>query len=86
LSIVKGKHALRVGMDLVYQPKLGGFVKNNTPLALTFQDLPSKILSDRANYPQGFATPGAVRTMQATAGDPYFYLKGGAKMFGTYFQ
>ncbi len=86
LSIVKGKHALRVGMDLVYQPKLGGFFKNNPTLTMTFQDLPSKILSDRATYPQGFATPGAVLTMQATSGDPYFYLKGGAKMFGTYFQ
>jgi hypothetical protein len=43
-------------------------------------------LANKAKYPNGFASPGAVTGMSATAGNPYFDLPGGAKMFGVYFQ
>src|SRR6185295_3492896 len=36
--------------------------------------------------PGTFSKPGLVGGMTATAGDPYFNLPGGAKMFGLYFQ
>ncbi len=86
LSWLVGKHALKMGFDFVYQPKLGGFFAFNATPNITFLDLPSVILGDRAKYPQGFATPGAVTGISYTAGNPYFDLPGGTKMFGTYIQ
>ena len=86
LSITHGKHAFKTGVDFVWEPQLGGFFEFNPTLEIDFQDLPSKITSDRVTYPQGFSTPGAVIGMSNTAGDPNFDLPGGAKMFGLYFQ
>ena len=86
LSITRGKHTFRAGADYVWERKLGGFFEFNPTLELDFNDKPSVILSDKKNYPNGFATPGAVGGMTATAGNPYFDLPGGAKMFGLYFQ
>src|SRR3989440_5761449 len=37
-------------------------------------------------YPQGFATPGAVIGMSASAGNPYFDMPGGTKQLGLYLQ
>jgi carboxypeptidase family protein len=86
ISITTGNHSIKTGFDFVHEPKLGGFFEFNPTLALTFLDLPSKILSDTVKYPQGFATPGAIIAMSDTAGDPRFDLPGGAKMFGLYIQ
>jgi hypothetical protein len=86
LSISRGKHAFKVGFDYLWEPKLGGFFEFNPTLELDFLDLPSVITTDKTKYPQGFATPGAVMGMSATAGDPYFDLPNGAKSFGLYFQ
>ncbi len=86
LSITRGRHTYKVGADLVYEPVLGGFFEFNPTLQIDFFDVPSVILSDPVRYPQGFATPGAVSHMSNTAGDPHFFLPGGAKMFGLYFQ
>lgn len=82
LSINRGAHTFRTGFDYLYEPKLGGFFKFNPTLQIDFQNLPSAIVA----LPAKFATPGAVIGMSATAGDPYFNLPGGAKMFGVYFQ
>jgi carboxypeptidase family protein/TonB-dependent receptor-like protein len=86
VSIVKGRHAFKTGFDFVWEPQLGGFFKFNPTPEFDFTDAPSVILNDKVQYPQGFATPGAISSMTATAGDPYFNLPGGAKMFGVYFQ
>lgn len=86
LSITKGNHAVKTGFDYVYEPRLGGFFKFNPTLAIAFFDVPSVILNDNVKYPQGFATPGAISAMSATAGDPSFKLPGGAKSFGVYVQ
>ena len=86
LSITQGRHALKMGMDFVWEPQLGGFFEFNPTLEIDFKDLPTKITSDKTNYPQGFATPGAVIGMSNTSGDPNFDLPGGAKMLGLYFQ
>ena len=82
LSINHGSHTFRTGFDYLWEPKLGGFFKFNPTLEIDFQNLPSAITA----LPAKFATPGAVVGMSATAGDPYFNLPGGAKMFGVYFQ
>jgi outer membrane receptor protein involved in Fe transport len=82
LSINRGSHTFRTGFDYLYEPKLGGFFKFNPTLQIDFFNLPSTILAK----PDKFATRGEVSGMSATAGDPYFNLPGGAKMFGVYFQ
>jgi hypothetical protein len=84
LSIIRGKHNFKVGFDFLYEPTLGGFFEFNPTPAVTFFDDPSKILTDKADYPLGFATPGAVSGISETSGNPYFLLS--AKMFGLYFQ
>ena len=86
LSITRGNHTFKTGFDYVWERKLGGFFEFNPTLEIDFADLPSAILANPAKYPNGFASPGAVTGMSATAGNPYFDLKGGAKMFGLYFQ
>jgi hypothetical protein len=86
LSIIKGRHSFKTGVDFLWEPKLGGFFKFNPTPEFDFRDKPSVILNDKAQYPDGFATKGAIIGMTATAGDPYFNLPGGAKMFGVYFQ
>ena len=82
LSITRGNHTFRTGVDYLWEPKLGGFFEFNPTLEIDFTRLPSAILA----LPQGFATPGLVGGMTATAGNPYFDLPGGAKMLGLYFQ
>lgn len=86
LSIIRGNHSLKTGFDFVWEPQLGGFFEFNPTLEIDFLALPSVITTNTTTYPQGFATPGAVRGMSATAGNPYFDLPGGAKMFGLYLQ
>ncbi len=86
LSIIKGHHSFKTGFDYVWEPELGGFFEFNPTLEIDFFDVPSKITTDTATYPQKFATQGAVSGMSATAGDPHFFLKNGTKMLGFYFQ
>ncbi len=86
IAFTRGSHSLKTGFDYLYEPKLGGFFEFNPTLEIDFLDAPSVILSDKRNYPNGFATPGAVGGMSATAGNPYFDLPGGVKMFGAYLQ
>jgi len=83
LSISRGNHTFRTGVDYLWEPKLGGFFEFNPTLEIDFNKLPSVIL---ATSPQGFSTPGLVGGMTATSGNPYFDLPGGAKMLGFYFQ
>jgi hypothetical protein len=82
LSIIRGSHTFRTGVDYLWEPKLGGFFEFNPTLEIDFISLPSTILK----LPQSFSTPGLVGGMTATAGNPYFNLPGGAKMLGLYFQ
>ena len=82
LSINRGDHTFRTGVDYLWEPKLGGFFEFNPVLEIDFVELPSAIVK----LPQQFSTPGLVGGMTATAGNPYFDLPGGAKMLGLYFQ
>jgi hypothetical protein len=82
LAITRGNHTFKTGFDYVWERKLGGFFEFNPTLEIDFTKLPSQIIT----LPQGFATPGIVGGMTATAGNPYFDVPGGAKMLGLYFQ
>src|SRR6202162_73120 len=84
LSITKGRHNFKIGFDYLYEPTLGGFFEFTPTPNIVFFDDPRKILSDKADYTLGFATPGAVSSIQETAGNPCFLLS--AKMFGVYLQ
>jgi hypothetical protein len=85
ISITRGKHSIKAGVDFVNEPKLGGFFTTPSTLNVGFQDLPSVILGNKTLYPQGFATPGAITSMSASSGNSYF-ADIGAKMFGIYVQ
>lgn len=95
LTKTYGRHTFGMGVDFIYNPKLGGFFESNSTLEVDFLKAPSCILAtvnDNTNqcgpsfYPQGFATPGAVSGMAASGGDPYFDMPGGTKQLGLYFQ
>src|SRR5262245_25425563 len=80
-----GNHGLKMGVDYVAIPKLGGFFKFNATPNVTFLDNPSVITTDTTKYPQGFATPGAVSALSTTAGDPAFNYEN-TGMFSAHFQ
>jgi outer membrane receptor protein involved in Fe transport len=82
-----GKHGMKMGVDYLWEPRLGGYFEFNSTLEYDFQDLPSDILANKGGlYPQGFRTPGAVTGMSISNGDPKEDLPGGGKMLGLYFQ
>ena len=85
LSVTRGKHTMQMGVDYVDEPKLGGFFQTPSTLNISFLDLPSVITTNTAKYPQGFSTPGAIGSMSASSGNPYF-LDQNAGMLGFYFQ
>src|SRR6185369_7285929 len=72
LSVILGKHTLQGGVDFVHEPTLGGFFQTPSTLNIGFLDLPSVITTNTTKYPQGFATPGAIGSMSASSGNPYF--------------
>src|SRR5467141_1065683 len=95
LTKTYGRHTFGMGVDFIYNPKLGGFFESNSTLEVDFGVDPSQILANPSTcgpnknqpcYPQGFATPGAVIGMSASSGDPYFDMPGGTKQLGLYFQ
>jgi outer membrane receptor protein involved in Fe transport len=81
-----GRHTFGMGVDFIYNPKLGGFFESNSTLEVDFGADPSVITTDAVKFPQGFATPGAVIGMSASSGDPYFDMPGGTKQLGLYLQ
>jgi outer membrane receptor protein involved in Fe transport len=84
ISKTIGKHTLNAGFDYIWNPVEGGFFEFSSTLEIDFSEDPSTILSDKAKYPQGFATPGLISGMTEANGDPYF--KVATKQLGLYFQ
>jgi len=84
LSINRGRHSLKTGVDFLAEPTFGGFFEFTPTPSVTFIADPSQILGDKVTYPQGFATPGLITNISETSGNPYFDLSG--KMLGLYFQ
>ena len=77
-------HTFKFGVDYVFDPNLGGFFESNATPEIDFNDSPSVITTDKAKYPQGFATPGIFRSMSGSSGNPYFKLS--PKQLGLYGQ
>ena len=84
LSKTVGRHTLKMGADFIHTPQQGGFFEFSSTLEIDFAADPSVILNDPKNYPQKFATPGAVVGMTQANGNPYFLV--GTKQLGFYFQ
>lgn len=81
-----GKHNMKMGVNYIYMPIIGGFFFfGANGYQIFFWDDPSTILSDPVNYPSGFATPGALQALTFSGGsgdtqqDP-------AHSIGLYFQ
>jgi hypothetical protein len=79
-----GNHTFKGGVDYIWNPVEGGFFEFSSTLEIDFTDDPSKILTDSKDYPQQFATPGAVTGMTQANGDPYFNVA--TKQLGLYGQ
>ncbi len=84
LSKTVGKHTLKFGADVIHTPQQGGFFEFSSTLEIDFAADPSVILNDAADYPQKFATPGAVTGMTVANGNPYFLVS--TNQVGLYFQ
>lgn len=78
-----GKHTLKVGVDFLYEPQVGGFFENNPTPEFDFFDTAANLLN-KSLYPNGFSSPGVIQSSTATAGDPSFNLS--PKMIGFYGQ
>ncbi len=77
------KHTLKMGVDYLYEPQVGGFFENNPTPEFDFFDSAANLL-DKTKYPNGFSSPGVVQSATGTSGDPNFNLT--PKMIGFYFQ
>src|SRR3984885_10243383 len=87
LTKTVGRHTFGMGVDFIYNPKLGGFFESNSTVEVDFGADPSAIVASAGGlYPEGFATPGAVIGLSGSAGNPYFDMPGGTKQLGLYFQ
>jgi len=79
-----GQHTLKAGVDFIDNPSEGGFFEFSSTLEIDFAADPSVILGDAKDYPQKFATPGAVTGMTQAVGNPYFLVS--TKQLGLFFQ
>jgi Carboxypeptidase regulatory-like domain/TonB dependent receptor len=82
LTKTAGNHTLKMGVDYVWQPTLGGFFASNSTLEIDFNLDPSEIVA----LPAGFATAGIVNGMSQSVGNPRQDVPGGTKQIGLYFQ
>jgi hypothetical protein len=68
-SWIAGDHSLKFGVNYIYT-KLGGyFYFGAKGYTINFFDTPQVITTNTTLYPQGFATPGAVRTISFSDGE-----------------
>jgi outer membrane receptor protein involved in Fe transport len=79
------KHTLRMGVDFIYEPQVGGYFENNPTPEFDFFDTAQNILSNKGGlYPNGYSSPGAIQGSTGTSGDPSFNLS--PEMLGLYFE
>ena len=69
LSVTGNRHALKFGTNYIYTQLGGYFYFGASGYSVQFFDDPLTIGSNTTLYPQGFATPGAVRNIQFAAGE-----------------
>lgn len=65
---VSGRHSFKTGTNYIYTQLGGYFYFGASGYTVRWFDDPTTIATNRTNYPQGFATPGAVRQVEFAAG------------------
>lgn len=86
-SKLVGEHSLKLGADVAFMPKLGGTFAVNAG-SITFFDDPDVIVNNtNGRYPQGFRTPGIVRSIARITQNklPNWHTED-ARTFGAYIQ
>jgi hypothetical protein len=63
-----GRHSLKAGANYIYTKMGGYFYFGASGYTVRWFDDPVTIATNRAVYPQGFATPGAIRQIEFAAG------------------
>jgi hypothetical protein len=87
LSKQIGRHALKVGADYTRMPLYGGIFAGGSPGSIAFFDDPSTIVNNtNGRYPQGFRTPGIVRTITVYSDPIGDYSSDGNWSLGAYLQ
>jgi hypothetical protein len=82
-----GRHSLKTGGDLSLLPVYGGIFGGGSPGAINFFHDPSTIVNNtNGRYPQGFQTPGAVRSITVFSDPIGDYSSDGNWNFGAYVQ
>jgi hypothetical protein len=82
-----GRHAWKLGVDYSRLPVFGGTFALGSPGSIGFFDDPSTIVNNtNGRYPQGFQTPGIVRSITVASATPANYDQLGSWTFGTYIQ
>ncbi len=72
-SLTHNRHNIKFGGNYIYTAKLGGFFFfGANGYSIGFWDDPTVILGDLVTYPQGFATPGALRQLNFSGGNGGF--------------
>lgn len=81
------RHGLKFGVDYMPVPLYGGIFGGGSPGNITFFDDPSVIVGNtNGRYPQGFQTPGIVRSITVVSGTIGNYESESAWNFGAYAQ
>src|SRR6185295_1239638 len=81
------RHGLKFGVDYMPVPLYGGIFGGGSPGNITFFDDPSVIVNNtNGRYPQGFQTPGIVRSITVVSGTIGDYESEKAWNFGAYAQ
>ena len=84
----KGSHSLKFGVDWVFEPLLGYYQGSTSVPYIGFFDDPMTILTNKTLYPQGFSTPGIVRSITETneVKNARFDFPNNINFFGWYVQ
>lgn len=87
VSVIRGHHTFKMGVDYVWIPVMGGFFEEDVSPNYSFLADAQTILSDTTDYPQGFATPGLIGGFtEESLGNSYYTTQGGQKEFGTFVE
>jgi hypothetical protein len=82
-----GSHGMKFGVDVITLPVYGGIFALGSPGNITFFHDPSVIVNNTNGlYPQGFQTPGIVRSITAYTGNAGDYHAEGSWSFAGYVQ
>jgi hypothetical protein len=69
VSLIRGDHSFKFGTNYIYTDLGGYFYFGSRGYTINFWDQPQEIATNTTAYPQGFATPNAVRSITFADGE-----------------